>query len=187
MGLIRVLIFLVPIGQKVDSAVFVVDVFDLSDDPNSLRNLIFELAGFSIEVEVVPAVALRRPENFAGSFDKTVERLPRIEILVGLLAHQGFLLAGGGVHNTQFLGLVTTLIVVVVEAFAVGEPVESGTVLKWKLDRRLDIDTLSRLDVEDDRRSLCQHLTGERIDVGERAGAELIRRDKLQTRESAGI
>src|SRR5215469_8677622 len=145
MGLIRVLIFLVPIGQKVDSAVFVVDVFDLSDDPNSLRNLIFELAGFSIEVEVVPAVALRRPENFAGSFNKTVERLPRLQILVGLLAHQGFLLAGGGVHNAQFLGLVTTLIIVVEESLAVGKPVESGAVLKWKLDRGLDVYPLTRL------------------------------------------
>ncbi len=133
---------------------------------------------------MVPPIALGRPENFLRGVDEAKECLARIYIWIGLLPHQNFLLAGCRIHNAQLFCFVSPLVVVVIETLAVREPLEARPILERKLQRRrLHIDALARLKIEDNRLRLGQHFARQGIDIGESPRPNLVWRDELQAGE----
>ena len=82
MSLVRIFILLASTRQKVHSTVLFVYIFNLPDRPCALRNLVFQLPCLAVKIQVVPAIALRSQQEFAGFVIEAVERLSRINILI---------------------------------------------------------------------------------------------------------
>ena len=66
MGQIRVFAFFAAAPEEIHFSVLLVDVLDLAHDPIAAGDLILELAGFAVEIKMIPAVALGGEKNFAG-------------------------------------------------------------------------------------------------------------------------
>src|SRR5436190_23134751 len=136
MRLIWVFALFAASGEKEHSTVLFVDIFNLTDNPWSLRELPFELAGFAVEIKMIPTVALGCEDHFASRVIKAVERLPGINVLIRVLAQHDFLFAGFGSNRANFFGLEAALGVGVENCFAVGRPFNACAILTWQLDRR---------------------------------------------------
>src|SRR5215467_7123881 len=153
MGEVRVFAFFATARQEMHFSVLLVDVLDLAHDPIATGDLILELAGFAVEIKMIPAVALGGEKNFAGSVVETEEGFSGIDVFSfrGGFAQDDFLVPGFGIDGADFFRLKTTLVVVVANGLAVRRPVKAWTVLERQLDRRsLHVDALLRLNVEDD-------------------------------------
>src|SRR5215472_15359778 len=135
-GEVRVFGFFAPAPEEVDLPVFLVDVLDLAHHPIAARDLILELAGFAIEIKMIPAVALGAEKNFAGSIIETEEGLSGIDVFSvdRGFAQDYFLFAGFGIDGADFFRFIAALVVVIANGLAIGRPVKAGTVLKRQLD-----------------------------------------------------
>ena len=188
MRLVWVLVLLASVRREVDSAGLFVDVLNSPDNPGPLGNLVYELSSLGVKIQMIPPVSFRRPDDLPGAFDETIERFPGINVRIGLFTQQNFLLSGRCVHQANFLRLKPAIIAVVPETLTVGEPIESRSILKRQFDGGgFHINSLSGLNVEDDRLRLRQHFPRQWINIGERSRAQLTRRYELQAREPARI
>src|SRR5882724_7938273 len=120
MRLVGVFALLAAVRQKIKATGFFIDVDDLPNDPWPLRDLILEFAGFLIaKIEMIPAIALRGPDKFAGTVEEADKRLAGIDVVLGLLADQDFLFACFGVDGAHFDGFFAALVSLVIKALAV--------------------------------------------------------------------
>src|ERR1019366_7190979 len=189
MRLVRILILLAAVRQKIHAPVLFIDMFDLPHHPGSLSDLILQPTGLAVEIQVIPAIALRGPEKLLGCVHKTIEGFPWVHILLRLLAQENFLLSGGCIDDSKFFCFVPSLIAVVKEALPVGEPLEAGPAF---LGRKVQswsfyINPRSRLNIENDRLGFGQNFSRQWIHVGKRLRAKLVFRNKLQAREVTAI
>src|ERR1700685_2384634 len=137
MGEVRVFAFLAAVGQEIDAAIFFVNRDDAAHPPGAVGQLAFELAGLCVvEIDMVPAIALGSPNDFSGIVSKLILSFARIDVVRRFFANQRFLLAGCRVYFAKFDGLLSTLVIIVEDALAVGKPVEAGAILERKFERR---------------------------------------------------
>src|SRR5579864_83265 len=168
MILIWVFILLASTGREIHAAPRFIDIFNLLHHPVTLRDLVLKLSGFAVKIQMIPAISFGTPQNLARGFYEPIECFAGIHIRVRLLAYQNPLLSGGSVNYTKFLRLVSTLVVVVIEALAVRKPLKPGTLLKRQFNGSgLHIRTPPRLNIKNDGLGLGQHLTRQWIDIGE--------------------
>src|SRR5256885_5959781 len=136
---------------------------------------------------MIPAVAFGGPQDFTGVAEKTEEGFAGVDIMLGCFADDNFLFSGFGIDSSQFHRLVATLAIVVVKAFAVGKPNETGSALKLHFKRRgFYIDSPGFPNVENNRLRLWENFSRERINDRVCLGSELIGRNELEVSESAG-
>src|ERR1022692_145481 len=86
MGLVGVFAWLASAGQKIHAPILLVDRFDLAHDPWPLGDLVLGLSGLAVQIEMIPAVALRGKQHFSRRLIKTIERLAGIDVGVGVFA-----------------------------------------------------------------------------------------------------
>ena len=172
-SLIGIFAFLAAVCQKIDAPGFFVDVDDAADHPWPLGHLVFQPARLLIvEVQMVPAVPLGRPEDFSGVVKESEEGLPRIDVTIRLFTNHNLLLSDLGVYGTQLDGLFASLVCFVIKSLAVWKPFETRPSLKLNLQGcGFHIDALRLLHVKDDRLGFGQHFSGQRVDDGECLGA----------------
>src|SRR3954465_5728988 len=124
---------------------------------------------------MIPAVAFRGPQDFTGVAEKPKEGFSGVDIMLGCFADDNFLFSGFGVDSSQFHRLVAALAIVIVKAFAVGKPNETGSALKLIFQRRgFHLDSPVFLKVENNRLRLRENLSRERINDHVCLGSELI-------------
>src|SRR5260370_8269738 len=98
---------------------------------------------------MVPAIALRRPENFSRALHQAKERFTWIQVQLGLLTDYDALFPGRRIYDTKFLGLIAAFVVVVVEVLAVRKPLKIRTTLKMQTDlSALQVTPVPLLNVE---------------------------------------
>ena len=94
MNIIRVLMRIQAAGFKPDMAFFFIHLTDSTHHPLSLRELPLELPCLGIqEIEVVPAISLRHPENFPSFLHEIVR------VFVGVINEGRTLLVDQGGHR----------------------------------------------------------------------------------------
>ena len=110
---IRVLIGVNAAGAEPDLAVLLVHAVHAAHHPFAPRDLVLHLPGLRIvEVEVVPAVALRHPEDLVGRVEVAVELLAAVvDERLALLVDDGAGAAGLGIHRDDAQDLVAALVV----------------------------------------------------------------------------
>ena len=157
---VGVLVFLSAVRYEKYAAILLVHIFNSLHNPWTLGHLILQLAGFAVvKIEMIPAVALRTNQNFAGSMHVAKERLAWIHVLIGMLTEQNFLFAGHRINDPKFLSFYAPIIIVVVDGLTIREPIEAGPVLKRQLQGiGFNLNALAGLKVKNNRLSFGQHL-----------------------------
>src|SRR4051812_44571865 len=104
---------------------------------------------------MVPAIPLRRDQQFPSLVIESVKCFARIHVLFRRFTKHDFLLSGIGINRPDLFRLKSALVIVVENWFVVRRPFETWAVLKWQLDwRTLYINPFPRFHIEDDRLSL---------------------------------
>ena len=124
---------------------------------------------------MVPAVALRHPDDFLAVLEVVAILLARVgEVAVGgavveeglrLFRDDRARLAGGRVRFDDAEDLVAALVVFEGDGAAVLAPLEARQVVRVREERVVDGELVSRRDVEDDRLRQRQRVAGLRVDV----------------------
>src|SRR6266699_2461943 len=137
---------------------------------------------------MVPAVALRGPEDVARFVQNPEMRFARIDVAVGFLANHDALFARARIHFAQFDRFFAALPRVVRKCLAILVPVESRPALKLYFDGRgLYFDALAGWHIKDNRFRFRQNLAGQRVHHGVFLRAKLAGRNELQIAEAPGV
>ena len=75
---------------------------------------------------MIPAIPFRAGQYLACRMHVAKESLAWIQVLIGMLAPQDFLLTCVRVNDAKLFGLESAVVAVVVDGLAVGKPFESG-------------------------------------------------------------
>ena len=153
-----------------DLARLLVGLDDAADDPVALRDLRGAAGRAVIEIEVVPAVALRHPDDLLPVLDIVAVLLARIaEERLRLLGDDRSGFAAGGVDFNDAIHLVAALVVLERHRRAVLAPNERRHVIRVGEQRPVDDVLPPGFDLEDHRLLDVEHIA--RLGVHERASA----------------
>jgi hypothetical protein len=148
--------------REPDLAGVLVHLDDAADGPFAPGDLVLHLSGDAVvQIEVVPAVALRHPDHFLAVGDVVAKALAGVaEEGPRLLGHDGARRAGRGVHLDDAEDLVAALVVVERDGRAVAAPLEPRLGVGVGEERRVNDDLRLRRDVEEHRQFDVEHVAG---------------------------
>jgi hypothetical protein len=151
-----------------DLPLLLVDALDVADDPLALRDLLRRLAGYAVvQIQVIPPVALRHPDDFLAVGD--IEAVPLAGVAEERLRFLGQdrpRLCRGRVDLDDPVDLMAALVVLEREGAAVLPPHERRHVVCVRERCVVDEHLLLRGDVEEDRPLRVEHVA--RLGVLER-------------------
>ena len=151
-----------PLAREVDLSLRRVDPVDAAHDPRALRDLLLHLARRAVvQVQVIPPVALRHPDDLLPVGEVVAVFLGRVlEEGRRLLVDDGARLPGGGIDLDDAIDLMAALVVLERHRVSVLAPFEPGHVVRVRKERAIDVDLRARGDVEQHRRALVEHVAG---------------------------
>jgi hypothetical protein len=110
---------------------------------------------------MIPAIALRHPDDLSGVFDVLAKPLARVaEKCLRLFADDRAHFRGRGVHLEHTEDLMATLVVFERHRTTVFAPVESCHVVRVRKERRVGVESFLRGGVKDHRHFEIEHVTG---------------------------
>ena len=144
--------------------------------PRAFRDLRLHRPGCAVvQIEVVPAVPLRHPDDFLAVVKVVPELLARIaEECPGRLGDGGPRAARRRIDRDHPIELMSTLVVFERDRGAVATPVERAHVVGIRKQRRVDHRLRFRVDMKEDGSFNVQHVAGLRILQHRMFGLELI-------------
>ena len=133
-----------------DLALVFVDAEHVAHDPFALGDLLLDRAGDAvIEIQVVPAVAFRHPDDFLAVGDVEAVTLARVrKERFRLLADDRSRLAGQAVDRNDAIDLMTALVVFERHGTAVFAPGQRLVVVGIRKQRIVDEDLLLAIEEE---------------------------------------
>src|SRR5439155_21591962 len=97
--------------------------------------------------------------QFSGVMIEAIEFFARVDVVIGSFTDYDFFIARVGVDDANFFAFRSTLIVVVHNCLTIWKPLEPRTILEGQFLRSaFNVNTLSRLNVENDGLRLRQYL-----------------------------
>src|SRR5581483_3957568 len=137
---------------------------------------------------MIPAIALRAPQEFSAVVHWTHEGRVGIDVVLRALADHRANFAGNGIGFTYFYALVSALGVIEIKMLAVFEPGEARAADEENVERiGIDIHALSRFEIEGDDFSAGDGFSRKWICRREDTRPELIGRRELNGCESPGV